>query len=160
MTPQAVIKARLLELAGAVEVRVTVTRRQDAWYVNIGPADYTRSIKLLHKLFPEAYLTSGGAFDQTFRLAPDGAIAAVLGGVDIDPAWLSWNDATVVKLARGIAASRDFHRLPILADALEEAGCANALLLDHCRAGAAHGRTCWLVDLILGAARTQGKNKK
>jgi len=157
MTPQAIIKARLRELARR-DVRITVTRRQDAWYVNIGNADYTACIQLLHQLFPEAYLTSGGAFDTTFRLMPQAAIDAVLGGVDLEPAWLKWNDATVVKLARGIHQSGDFHRLPILADALEEAGCANALLLDHCRAGAKHGRTCWLVDLILGAGKS-GKKK-
>jgi hypothetical protein len=40
--------------------------------------------------------------------------------------------------------------LPILADALEDAGCADPELLDHCRAGGKHVRGCWVLDLMLG----------
>ncbi|HTU88816.1 MAG TPA: hypothetical protein VMF69_01855 [Gemmataceae bacterium] len=46
--------------------------------------------------------------------------------VTIDPAWLTWNDATIPKLAQAIYDERAFDRLPILAEALEEAGCTNA----------------------------------
>ena len=42
------------------------------------------------------------------------------------------------------------HRLPILADALEEAGCDNADILNHCRQADSHVRGCWLLDLLLG----------
>ncbi len=68
----------------------------------------------------------------------------------IDPAWLTWNDATVSRLAHAIYRERVFYRLPILADALQEAGCSDALLLDHLRAGEVHTRGCWWLDLILG----------
>jgi len=56
----------------------------------------------------------------------------------------------VVKLAESIYDERAFDRMPILADALEEAGCANADILAHCRQPGEHVRGCWAVDLILG----------
>jgi hypothetical protein len=68
------------------------------------------------------------------------------------PAWLSWNGATVPKLAQAIYEERRFTDLPILADALEEAGCDHADVLTHCRSGAEHVRGCWVVDLLLGKA--------
>ena len=40
--------------------------------------------------------------------------------------------------------------MPILGDALEDAGCTNAAILKHCRSGAEHVRGCWCLDLILG----------
>jgi hypothetical protein len=46
--------------------------------------------------------------------------------------------------------ARAFDRLPLLADALEEAGCADADILAHCRSGGGHLRGCWVVDLLLG----------
>jgi hypothetical protein len=70
--------------------------------------------------------------------------------VALDPAWLQWNDGTVRKMAQAIYDDRAFDRLPALADALEEAGCANRDLLDHCRSGGEHVRGCWAVDLLLG----------
>jgi hypothetical protein len=70
--------------------------------------------------------------------------------VTVDPHWLVWNDATVAKLAHVIYDERAFHHLPILADALEEAGCGNADFLNHCRQPGEHVRGCWVIDLILG----------
>jgi hypothetical protein len=63
---------------------------------------------------------------------------------------LGWNDGTVLKLATAIYDERAFDRLPILADALEEAGCTNPVILFHSRARSDHARGCWLLDLILG----------
>jgi hypothetical protein len=54
------------------------------------------------------------------------------------------------KLAEGIYAERAFDRLPRLADALEEAGCTDAEILDHCRVQTSHVRGCWVIDLLLG----------
>jgi hypothetical protein len=70
--------------------------------------------------------------------------------VAIDPGWLTWNDATVVKLAQAIYSDRAFEQMPILADALEEAGCTNEDMLKHCRSDGEHVRGCWVVDRILG----------
>jgi hypothetical protein len=63
--------------------------------------------------------------------------------------WLLWNEGLVPKLAQAIYDENAFDRLPILADALEEAGCTNADILDHCRQSGEHVRGCWVVDLIL-----------
>lgn len=60
-----------------------------------------------------------------------------------------WQTLTVVALAEGIYADRAFDRLPILADALQEAGCADDDLLNHCRGPGPHVRGCWAVDGIL-----------
>jgi hypothetical protein len=69
--------------------------------------------------------------------------------VALDPSWLT---STVVSLAEGIYADRAFDRLPILADALQDAGCEVAEVLDHCRGPGPHARGCWVVDLVLGKA--------
>jgi hypothetical protein len=67
--------------------------------------------------------------------------------VSLDPSWLT---STVVSIARGIYADRAFDRLPILADALQDAGCENTDILAHCRGDGPHSRGCWVVDLVLG----------
>jgi len=67
--------------------------------------------------------------------------------VTLDPRWRS---ETVVALAGGIYAERAFDRMPILADALEDAGCDHADILNHCRGDGPHVRGCWVVDLLLG----------
>jgi len=66
------------------------------------------------------------------------------------PAWLAWNDGVVLKLAQAVYDDRAFDQLPILADALEEAGCDNQDILNHCRQAGKHVRGCWVVDLLLG----------
>ncbi len=70
--------------------------------------------------------------------------------VRVEPRWLTWNHGTVPTVARRIDEERTFHDLPILADALEDAGCASDDLLNHCRSGGEHVRGCWAVDLLLG----------
>jgi hypothetical protein len=47
--------------------------------------------------------------------------------------------------------ARDFSAMPILAAALQDAGCDSEAILNHCRVPAAHARGCWAVDLVLGA---------
>jgi hypothetical protein len=68
----------------------------------------------------------------------------------IDLPWLAWNDGAVFKIGRLIYDDRAFDRLPLLADVLEEAGCDNQEILDHCRSTGEHVRGCWVVDLLLG----------
>ena len=74
-----------------------------------------------------------------FRLAPV-----------VDPMWLAWNDGTVAKMAAAIYRQRRFADLPILADALEDAGCADAAILAHYRGVGEHVRRCWAIDLLTG----------
>src|SRR5262249_31476740 len=57
--------------------------------------------------------------------------------VTVNPAWLA---PTVTTLARAIYEERAFDRMPILADALEDAGCGNADILQHCREPGEHAR--------------------
>lgn len=67
--------------------------------------------------------------------------------VPFDP---SWRSEDAVLLAKGMYESRDFSAMPVLGDALEEAGCENEEVLNHCRASGVHVRGCWVVDAILG----------
>ena len=62
----------------------------------------------------------------------------------------SWRTDTAVSLARQMYEARDFSAMPILADALQEAGCGNEDILSHCRGPSTHVRGCWVVDLVLG----------
>jgi hypothetical protein len=64
----------------------------------------------------------------------------------------TWRTSDVLALARGIRGEGAYDRLPILADALQEAGCYSAYILDHCRGLGPHVRGCFVVDLVLGKA--------
>jgi hypothetical protein len=62
-----------------------------------------------------------------------------------------WRNETTEGLARAVYEQKAFDRLPILADALEDAGCTDPEILGHCRAdGAIHAKGCWVVDLVIG----------
>lgn len=67
--------------------------------------------------------------------------------VTFDP---TWRTSTAVALANQMYQSRDFSAMPILADALQDAACANEEILSHCREPGVHVRGCWVVDLVLG----------
>lgn len=71
----------------------------------------------------------------------------------VEPAWLSANDGVVVMLARSIRDGRALDLLPILGDALEEAGCTDLAILVHCREPGPHARGCWVVDALVRAGR-------
>jgi hypothetical protein len=64
-------------------------------------------------------------------------------------AWLRWQGGCVVQMARAIYDEGRFSDLPLLADALEDAGCDLSPLLEHCRAPRPHVRGCWVLDAIL-----------
>ncbi len=70
--------------------------------------------------------------------------------VEFRPAWLT---SDVVGLASAIDATGYFDRLPILADALEEAGCTSENVLRHCREQDVHVRGCWVIDNLLGRVK-------
>jgi len=61
-----------------------------------------------------------------------------------------WRTSNVIDLSRTIYEGRAFERLPILADALMDAGCADEQVLEHCRSDGPHVRSCWVVDVVLG----------
>jgi hypothetical protein len=77
--------------------------------------------------------------------------------VILSATWLTWNDATVIRLAQVAydnrilpAGTLDNARLAVLADALEESGCGDERMLEHIRAGGEHYRGCYVVDALLG----------
>jgi hypothetical protein len=100
--------------------------------------------------FPDAYVDPARR-DETLadleRLARDFAARWLRkrGPIDLDRACLG----AVLAVARGIAAEGAYDRLAVLADALEEAGCADLDLLDHCRHPEEHAGRCWVVDRLL-----------
>ncbi|OWK46724.1 hypothetical protein FRUB_00423 [Fimbriiglobus ruber] len=61
----------------------------------------------------------------------------------------AWRTSTVLVLAQQMYDSRDFSAMPILADALQDAGCADEAILTHCRGTGPHVRGCWVVDACL-----------
>jgi hypothetical protein len=67
--------------------------------------------------------------------------------ITLDPSWLT---PKINVLAQAIYTDRALDQMPILADALEKAGCANPEILGHCRGPGPHVRGCWALDLLLG----------
>lgn len=68
----------------------------------------------------------------------------------IRASWRAWNFGITRTLAQTISQDRAFQNLPILADALEEAGCTDTDILNHCRQPGEHVRGCWVLDALLG----------
>jgi hypothetical protein len=66
------------------------------------------------------------------------------------PALLAWRDGAARRLAESIDAACRFEDLPVLADLLEEAGCADAALLGHLRGPGPHVLGCHALDAVLG----------
>jgi hypothetical protein len=91
------------------------------------------------------------ASSATEELAQAGVLRDIFGNpfraVAFDP---RWRTSTAVGLARQMYESRVFGPMPILADALLEAGCEDADVLGHCRGDGPHVRGCWVIDLLLG----------
>jgi hypothetical protein len=98
----------------------------------------------------EAWKASGRVRREAAR--EQGALLRDLLGNPFRPAAIDphWKTAAVGALARGIYEDRAFDRLPILADALEEAGCTSADILRHGREAEPHVRGCWVLDLLTG----------
>jgi hypothetical protein len=86
------------------------------------------------------YARQGGLFREIFAdfFVPAGAART----------WLLWDGGALARIARSIHDASRFEDLPILADALEEAGCTDPVFLDHCRGPGPHVRGCWVVDLL------------
>jgi biotin carboxyl carrier protein len=112
---------------------------------------------VLFRVFPSVPLEVSSELEEDrLRLVRD-LFGNPFRQVVLDPAWLSWRDGTVVKLAQAAYEERrypsgalDAVRLAILADALEESGCQNADIVNHCRGPEPHVRGCWVIDALLG----------
>jgi hypothetical protein len=97
---------------------------------------------------------AGGVGKRAERSAEQAALLRDIFGnpfrpVAFDPAWRT---STAVALAQQMYDSRDFGIMPILGDALQDAGCDSDDILDHCRGPGPHVRGCWVVDLVLRKA--------
>jgi hypothetical protein len=112
--------------------RATV-RAPGQWGKNGGPAKEF-AVQLLHEVFGNPFAPRrkrktdprrGWAFDK------------------------AWRTDTVLALAKQIYDEREFGTMPILADALQDAGCDNPDILEHCRGAGPHVRGCWVLDLVL-----------
>ncbi len=96
------------------------------------------------------------AFDSGRPESEDTSLCMLIRDIFVNPfchvAFIpKWRTSTAVAIAQGMYESRDFSPMPILADALQDAGCDNKDILDHCRdVNGVHVRGCWVVDLVLG----------
>jgi hypothetical protein len=86
--------------------------------------------------------------DDAFQLA---LVRDIFGNPFRPIDFTAWRTDTALTLAGQMYESRDFGAMPILADALQDAGCNNDDVLNHCRdANQTHYRGCWVVDGVLG----------
>jgi hypothetical protein len=108
-----------------------------AWARQMGKGGYN----------PQDYVASKAAEERAQSALLREVVANPFRPVAFSP---NWRTDTVITLARLMYESRDFSAMPILADAIQDAGCDSAELLEHCRdANAVHVRGCWVVDLVL-----------
>jgi hypothetical protein len=96
---------------------------------------------------------------STWRGAILEALARSAGAGEFDPAWLGWDRGSVLHLARAMDEGGDYGLLPVLADALEEAGCADQAVLSHCRRAEPHAGACWVVELLLRDGGRKGTGR-
>jgi hypothetical protein len=160
----------ILRLAGETAFKCAIPDADELWQIDLAWADAALAIEgqEIRKTWtgtPEdladaldSWHEAGGGSGEPVgwtEADPAGEMAELLRcivgnpfrPVGVDQSWLT---STVVALARGIYDDRAFDRMPILADALQDAGCANADVLTHCRDTGPHARGCWVVDQLLG----------
>ncbi len=102
-----------------------------------------------HALEAAANAGANGGAEQQAQAGLFHDIVGPAGGrPPIDPSWLHHNGGTVLRLARVIYEEGRFQDLPLLADALLDAGCTSEVILDHCRGHGVHVRGCWLLDAL------------
>jgi hypothetical protein len=109
--------------------------------------------ELMRKVWPARVCadTSSMGADPNTEWLLQGACLKCIFGNPFRPVTLAadWRTPNVTAFAQAVYDDNAFDRLPILADALEEAGCDNAEVLHHCREPGAHVRGCWVVDQLL-----------
>jgi hypothetical protein len=113
------------------------------------------TIKMLGAPIPDAHLYKEWLAPDPAELAMQASFLRDIFGNPFRPVAYSpqWRTATTVAIARQMDESRDFSAIPILTDALEDAGCTDAAILDHGRGPDPHVRGCWVVDFLLGSGR-------
>jgi len=124
-----------------------------------GTAELLANCELLRDLFGEhlgppgeegGWLPSGPELAHPISQPEQWCLLPTPRNLTLRAEWLVWNEATIPWLAQAIYEEQAFDRLPILADALEEAGCDRPEWLEHLRGPGPHRRGCWVLDAILG----------
>ncbi|MDY3560924.1 hypothetical protein R5W23_002173 [Gemmata sp. JC673] len=121
-----------------------------AWYVSRGAALGTPELLFRHVSAIGVYPAKERV--RTATLATHAELLRDIFGNPFRPIAFApeWRTDTVRALAREMYESRDFGAMPILADALQDAGCDNDDILNHCRnPKGVHVRGCWVVDSVL-----------
>jgi hypothetical protein len=125
---------RRITVAG-LEARVVWEATHDlAWEAALGAARDT-----IHQLRREQCELLRDIFGNPFRR------------VQMRGEWLGWEAGLLRRMALEVHEERAFDRLPLLGDALEDAGCNDEAILAHCRQGLRHVRGCWVVDAVCSA---------
>jgi hypothetical protein len=120
------------------------------YLLNLGQADRLREILIRQVDWLGRQRQGGRPVSRRMeRGEVDTDGTSLLGDVVVSPAWLTENNAVVRKLAEGILLARSFGDLPILADALDDAGCRNGAMLRHLWAPIEHTRDCWVLRLLV-----------
>jgi hypothetical protein len=117
----------LLEIVRDIRTRAYGLNRNDPDWIDEEAAEMARQVVLLREVI-------GNPFRPCVA----------------DSLWLAWNDGTIPRIARSIYDERRFEDMPILADALEDAGCCDETILTHCRGENSHVRGCFVIDSLLG----------
>jgi hypothetical protein len=151
------LKKALGPLRGPVNVALgQLPSSSDAgpWYAASATSTVTNTTRYCAWNAARAVGEPGRVAHRRERQAQADLLREVLGNpfrpVAVEPAWLTWNGGAVPTMAQAILADGRFSDLPILADALEEAGCTVETILSHCRGGGEHVRGCWVIDLLTG----------
>lgn len=128
---------RIMQTAslGADAAAVRAATPDDGWIAAINALKDAGRVGKRAEVGPRQMALLRDIFGNPFRPVP------------LDPRWLT---SSVLDLAAGIYEDRAFERMPLLADALMDAGCADEQIINHCRSEGPHVRGCWVVDLILG----------
>ncbi len=127
-------------------------QREAAWDALWPNYSLSESLQMAEATMPADWLKTGRDAWTEERIGQCGLIRDIFGAahfhtVPVDSSWLT---AAARCIAETIYNERRFADLPILADALEEAGCTSAEILEHCRSGGEHFLGCWALDLVLG----------
>ncbi len=148
------LKKDLGPLRGAVNAAAAHVRDPGRWHAAVAASTVTNTTRYGAWNAARAVGEAGRVAHRRERHAQADLLREVFGNrarpVAAEPAWLKWNGGAVPAMAHAILADGRFADLPVLADALEEAGCDEAELLAHLRGPGPHARGCWALDLLLG----------
>jgi hypothetical protein len=128
--------------------KINATFREVAWELEIPANAVALACKAMKAM--DAALTVPGVTPASLCFLVREIFGSPFRQVKIDPDWLSWNGGTVRAASLSIYQDSAFDQLPVLADALEDAGCNDAHLLTHLRSSGPHYRGCWALDELLG----------